>query len=141
MAAGGGMAARGAGGAGAAGGGGAAGAVGLVHHRLGAGGLASLACSTCSARRRRCGLALIRTAARYGERMLGHDATLRAVAGLRGAVLAGLATLPWPQMQRLRRGPATARIVADTDALDGLPLRVVAAGPAAVWRRFLGRSR
>ncbi len=71
------------------------------------------------------GLALIRTAARYGERMLGHDATLRAVAGLRGAVLAGLATLPWPQMQRLRRGPATARIVADTDTLDGLPLRVV----------------
>ena len=29
------------------------------------------------------GLALIRTAARYAERMLGHDATLRAVAGLR----------------------------------------------------------
>ena len=70
------------------------------------------------------GLALIRTAARYGERMLGHDATLRAVADLRGAVLAGLAALPWPDMQRLRRGPALARVVADTDALDGLPLRI-----------------
>lgn len=78
------------------------------------------------------GLALIRTAARYGERMLGHDATLRAVAGLCGAVLAGLAALPWPQLQQLRRGPALARVVADTDALDGLPLRIVLPALAAL---------
>ena len=78
------------------------------------------------------GLALIRTAARYAERMLGHDATLRAVAGLRGAVLAGLAALPWAQMQRLRRGPALARVVADTDTLDGLALRIVLPAGAAV---------
>ena len=78
------------------------------------------------------GLALIRTAARYGERMLGHDATLRAVADLRGAVLAGLAALPWPDMQRLRRGPALARVVADTDTLDGLALRIVLPAGAAV---------
>lgn len=78
------------------------------------------------------GLALIRTAARYGERMLGHDATLRAVAGLRGAVLAGLAALSWPELQRLRRGPAQARVVADSDALDGLPLRIVLPAVAAL---------
>ena len=78
------------------------------------------------------GLALIRTAARYAERMLGHDATLRAVAGLRGAVLAGLAALPWGQMQQLRRGPALARVVADTDTLDGLPLRIVLPALAAL---------
>ena len=78
------------------------------------------------------GLALIRTGARYAERMLGHDATLRAVAGLRGAVLAGLAALPWPEQQRLRRGPALARVVADTDALDGLPLRIVLPALAAL---------
>lgn len=70
-------------------------------------------------------LALLRTLARYGERMLGHDATLRAVAGLRVAVLGGLARLPWDELQRLRRGPLLARVVADTDRLDGLPLRLV----------------
>ncbi|WJS84768.1 ATP-binding cassette domain-containing protein [Paracoccus sp. TOH] len=78
------------------------------------------------------GLALLRTAARYGERMLGHDATLRAVAGLRGAVLAGLAAEPWSRLQKLRRGPALARVVADTDALDGLPLRLVLPGIAGL---------
>jgi len=78
------------------------------------------------------GLALIRTAARYGERILGHDATLRAVVGLRGAVLTGLSTLPWRSMLRLRRGPALARVVSDTDILDGLPLRLVLPGLAGI---------
>lgn len=84
------------------------------------------------------GLALIRTAARYGERVLGHDATLRAVAGLRGAVLAGLGALPWDAMQRLRRGSALSRVVADTDLLDGLPLRIVL--PAAAGAAVLAAS-
>ncbi|MFH5772926.1 amino acid ABC transporter ATP-binding/permease protein [Paracoccus sp. NGMCC 1.201697] len=77
------------------------------------------------------GLALIRTAARYGERMLGHDATLRAVVDLRGAVLSGLSDLPWQRLLMLRRGPALARVIADTDRLDGLPLRLVLPGVAA----------
>ena len=71
------------------------------------------------------GLALLRTASRYGERWLGHDATLRGVAALRLMVLGGLARAPWRQLQRQRRGAALAQVVADTDTLDALPLRVV----------------
>ena len=43
------------------------------------------------------GLALIRTAARYAERMLGHDATLRALSRLRGALYSGITRLPHEQ--------------------------------------------
>ncbi|AGT07567.1 amino acid ABC transporter ATP-binding/permease protein [Paracoccus aminophilus] len=71
------------------------------------------------------GLAVFRTAARYGERWFGHDATLRGVVALRSAVLTGLSQLGWREMARLRRGPALARVIADTDVLDGLPLRLV----------------
>ena len=48
-------------------------------------------------------LALGRTAARYGERLLTHDATLRALANLRVRLLAGIAARPW------RRSAAPAR--------------------------------
>ncbi len=69
-------------------------------------------------------LALGRTAARYGERVLTHDATLRSLAGLRGRVLAAYAALPYDRLARLR-GEALNRITADVDALDGLPLRLL----------------
>ncbi|SOB94442.1 thiol reductant ABC exporter subunit CydC [Rhodobacter maris] len=70
-------------------------------------------------------LALGRAAGRYGERMLSHDATLRALARLRGAVHAGITRLPHEVQARLRGAEALNRLTADIDALDGLMLRLV----------------
>ncbi len=81
------------------------------------------------------GLAILRTAARYGERWFGHDATLRGIVRLRSHVLSGLARADWRGLAGLRRGPALARVVSDTEVLDGLPLRLVQpaiAGAAAL---------
>lgn len=84
-------------------------------------------------------LALGRTAARYGERMLTHDATLRALTNLRVHVLGALALAPFESQIRLRAAQALNRITADVDALDGAPLRLLlpvsAAGATllAVW--------
>ncbi len=69
-------------------------------------------------------LALGRTAARYGERVLTHDATLRALANLRVRLLAGIAARPWRQLSRMRGSQTLNRIVADVDALDGVMLRL-----------------
>ncbi|MDE4176518.1 ATP-binding cassette domain-containing protein [Phaeobacter sp. PT47_59] len=70
-------------------------------------------------------LALGRTAARYGERVLTHDATLRALSGLRLRLLIGLSQAPHRQIERLRANTELNRITADTDALDGALLRLV----------------
>jgi len=70
-------------------------------------------------------LALGRTAARYGERLLTHDATLRALAELRVKLLAHRLGLGFEAMQRLRGALALNRLTADVDALDGLPLRLI----------------
>ena len=70
-------------------------------------------------------LALGRTAARYGERVLTHDATLRAIAQLRVALLRGLLTRPHRALEQLRATSELNRIAADTEALDGALLRLV----------------
>ncbi|MBF9034367.1 ATP-binding cassette domain-containing protein [Rhodobacterales bacterium HKCCE2091] len=70
-------------------------------------------------------LALGRTAARYGERLLTHDATLRALAALRVALFRGQAGRDGRVLLRLRGGGALTRIVSDVDALDGLVLRLL----------------
>ncbi|MBV7408423.1 thiol reductant ABC exporter subunit CydC [Maritimibacter sp. DP1N21-5] len=70
-------------------------------------------------------LALGRAAARYGERLLTHDATLAALASLRTTLLSRLSTAPFLTLGRLRAGEGLNRITADVDALDALPLRVV----------------
>lgn len=70
-------------------------------------------------------LALGRAAARYGERMLTHDATLRALAALRGRIYAAITRLPWESQARLRGAEALNRLTADVDALDGVLLRLV----------------
>ncbi|MDZ4391933.1 amino acid ABC transporter ATP-binding/permease protein [Cypionkella sp.] len=70
-------------------------------------------------------LALGRTAARYGERVLTHDATLRAFAALRVRLLQGLTRAPYDRLVRLRGPQMLNRLTADIDALDGLPLRLV----------------
>lgn len=70
-------------------------------------------------------LALGRTAARYGERVLTHDATLRAFATLRVRLLQGYLRAPYDHLIRLRGPQMLNRVTADIDALDGLPLRLV----------------
>lgn len=70
-------------------------------------------------------LALGRTAARYGERLLTHDATLRALAAIRVRLLARLVRAPYPRIERLRGSLALNALTADVDALDGVTLRLV----------------
>ncbi|SFK05739.1 thiol reductant ABC exporter subunit CydC [Celeribacter neptunius] len=69
-------------------------------------------------------LAIGRTATRYGERILTHDATLRALTRLRVTLLSGLAKRSHERLIRLRGAQALNRIIADVDALDGVPLRL-----------------
>ncbi|TRB04414.1 thiol reductant ABC exporter subunit CydC [Agrobacterium tumefaciens] len=75
-------------------------------------------------------LALSRTAARYGERMTTHEATLSVLAALREKLFRGFAA-PQPA-KNLQARPARLlnRLTADIDALDSLYLRVLV--PAAV---------
>ncbi|GLS87006.1 ABC transporter ATP-binding protein [Cypionkella aquatica] len=70
-------------------------------------------------------LALGRTAARYGERVLSHDATLRAFASLRVRLLSAYARLPYDRLVALRGPQVLNRLTADIDALDGVPLRLI----------------
>jgi ATP-binding cassette subfamily C protein CydC len=70
-------------------------------------------------------LALGRAAARYGERVLTHDATLRALEVLRLQLLSGLLAAPYHRMIRMRGAQTLNRLTADIDALDGVPLRLV----------------
>jgi len=77
-------------------------------------------------------LALGRAAARYGERLLTHDATLRALAKLRVRLLEREATRDAWGLMRLRSEAVLTRIVADVDALDGMVLRLLLPGLAAL---------
>ncbi|MCB1516773.1 MAG: thiol reductant ABC exporter subunit CydC [Hyphomicrobiaceae bacterium] len=70
-------------------------------------------------------LAIGRTAGRYGERLITHDATMRALAGLRVTLLERLVRAPFDRMARLRGAQALNRLMADVDALDAIPLRLV----------------
>lgn len=70
-------------------------------------------------------LALGRAAARYGERVLTHDATLRALAALRVDLLRRQARLDARALARLRGEANLTRIIADVDALDGIVLRLL----------------
>lgn len=70
-------------------------------------------------------LALGRTAARYGERVLTHDATLRALSALRVRLLMGLLHSPHRHLERMRANAFLNRVTADTDALDGALLRLM----------------
>lgn len=70
-------------------------------------------------------LALGRTAARYGERLLTHDATLRALAAIRVRLLTNLSAAPFAVISRFRSAQILNRLTADVDALDGIALRLV----------------
>ncbi|QND54586.1 amino acid ABC transporter ATP-binding/permease protein (plasmid) [Phyllobacterium sp. 628] len=75
-------------------------------------------------------LALARTAARYGERLTTHDATLGVLAALREKLFRGWAMPDGAQSLLRRPAKLLFRLTADIDALDSLYLRVLV--PAAV---------
>lgn len=70
-------------------------------------------------------MALGRAAARYGVRLLTHDATLRALAALHVVLLRGFARSDAVTLMRLRGEGALTRIISDVDALEGVILRLV----------------
>lgn len=78
------------------------------------------------------GLGVARVVLRYGERMLTHAATFRALAGLRVWLFRGLARTSSGGLGFMRSGDALGRVVGDVEALDGLYLRLVVPGVAAV---------
>lgn len=72
------------------------------------------------------GLSFIRILARYGEKLSGHDMTLRLLSDLRAWLFARLFPL-LPLGRRFGRGDLVSRLLADVEALDTLFL--VALGP------------
>lgn len=63
-------------------------------------------------------LALVRILARYGERFIGHNATLHLLSDLRGWLFGTLfPRLPFPS-RSIRHGDLVSRLTADVDALD-----------------------
>lgn len=82
-------------------------------------------------------LALGRAGARYAERLLTHDAVLRALARLRLALVAELERWPADRLRRLRSSAELTRITADVEALDGLVLRLVLPAAAAALTHLL----
>lgn len=84
-----------------------------------------------------------RAASRYGERIAGHDATLRALVVLRLRLFRGLAALPQGRLARLHSAEALNLLTADIEAAEGVLIRLVfpaiaslvalLTGGAALW--------
>jgi ATP-binding cassette, subfamily C, bacterial CydC len=68
--------------------------------------------------------AVVRTASRYGERLIAHDAVLRLLQSLRSRIYARLAALTPEPLARWSEGDLLQRLVGDVDALNEAPLRV-----------------
>ena len=77
-------------------------------------------------------LALSRTALRYGERLVTHDATFRVLAVLRERLFHGWAARSAARFLMLRPAKVLFRLTQDIDALDSLYLRLIAPAVAAV---------
>ncbi|MFH5923556.1 amino acid ABC transporter ATP-binding/permease protein [Roseomonas xinghualingensis] len=71
-------------------------------------------------------LAILRTGSRYGERLVGHDAALRALARIRPALFSSLAAAPPARSMSLSTGEASARLVQDVDAVEAHFVRLSA---------------
>lgn len=71
------------------------------------------------------GAAIIRTAGRYFERLVSHDATFRVLEHLRVFTFSKLLPLSPAGLARFRQGELLNRLVADVDTLDHLYLRVI----------------
>ena len=69
-------------------------------------------------------LAAVRTAARYGERLTTHGATLQVLARLRARVFASATRMAPRQLRRFHSGDLLDRVQADIDSLDRVVLAV-----------------
>jgi len=69
--------------------------------------------------------ALLRTIARYGERIISHQATFRWLARLRVSFFAKALRLPEQQLNSLRSGELLNHVMADVDTLDQVLLRAL----------------
>lgn len=70
-------------------------------------------------------LALTRTGARYGERLVTHDVALGLLAGLRERLFRGWAQRGAARLLRARPARLLFRLTADIDALESLYLRIL----------------
>lgn len=77
-------------------------------------------------------LAILRTGARYGERLTTHDATLGVLAALRENLFRGWAAPGAATILMLRPAKLLFRLTADIDALDSLYLRVLVPATIAI---------
>ncbi|MDO9106206.1 MAG: thiol reductant ABC exporter subunit CydC [Methylovulum sp.] len=75
-------------------------------------------------------LAIARTASRYAERLVTHEATFHVLANIRGWFFQQLIPLVPGRLSSLRSGDVLSRMTADIDALDALYLRLLS--PALV---------
>ena len=82
-------------------------------------------------------LALGRTAARYGERLVTHDATLAVLADLREQLFRGWARPEAARQLLLRPARLLFRLTADIDALESMYLRVLVPVAAALGAALL----
>ncbi len=71
------------------------------------------------------GFSIVRTAGRYGERLVTHDATFRLLAGLRIWFFEKVEPLAPAGLKGFRHSELLNRLVADIDTLDGLYLRLI----------------
>ncbi len=71
------------------------------------------------------GFSIARTAARYGERLVTHDATFRLLAGLRVWFFRKVEPLAPAGLRKFRQSELLNRLVADIDTMDGLYLRLL----------------
>lgn len=81
-------------------------------------------------------LAIIRTAARYGERLATHDATLGVLAALRERLFRGFAEPGAARALLYRPARLLFRLTADIDALDSLYLRILVPAAVAIGAAF-----
>ena len=82
-------------------------------------------------------LAMGRTASRYGERLVTHEATLAVLAALREKLFVGWAQPGAARLLQLRPARLLQRLTADVDALDSLYLRLIVPVVAAVGAALL----
>ncbi|MBJ2153446.1 MULTISPECIES: amino acid ABC transporter ATP-binding/permease protein [Paracoccaceae] len=83
-------------------------------------------------------LTLIRAFSRYGERLLGHDATLRALERLRLRLFRDLSAVPLHTLARRHSAQMLNRLTADVEALEGLLIRLVFPTFAAALSLLIG---
>ncbi|RFB85357.1 ABC transporter ATP-binding protein [Rhizobium leguminosarum bv. trifolii] len=81
-------------------------------------------------------LAIVRTGARYGERLATHDATLGVLAALRERLFRGFAEPGAARMLLHRPAGLLFRLTADIDALDSLYLRILVPAAVAIGAAF-----